>query len=405
MYSIMTIIINIIHNFLDLYSVFHEFQGRFAERNREKAIIRMITTMHVAEEPDLSLFSVFPVFPQPLLFEGKRLKDSDLICCLMWSPSLCIFCGKKDESLTEDGLDLHYWKHCPMLRRCNECKQVGNHCISKHAFRSSCWTGLAVITPVVWSQVVEIEGLSEHLLGECESRSKFSQCPQCSEAVATDDLGRHVQSPACNRESVAQSLCRWTIVFIATLLMYIKKYNLLTLTILLSHFSKFYLQNSTFGILNTLPHLFMHACIHVCIHSFSQLVWLVFSFYLSACVLIVMPCWQFWICFLQWLCTPAQLVGRLKSSFPILREWLQFGKSTSSHTRASRRSKPHRVFVCVYLMINDWMKQSPADVPFVCTAVGCTCCIFEGCFAVNVKIAIQLRSGHWHKHSEKSYKK
>lgn len=38
--------------------------------------------------------------------------------------SLCIFCGKKDESFTEDGLDLHYWKHCPMLRRCDECRQV-----------------------------------------------------------------------------------------------------------------------------------------------------------------------------------------------------------------------------------------------------------------------------------------
>lgn len=38
--------------------------------------------------------------------------------------SLCIFCGKKDESFTEDGLDLHYWKYCPMLQRCDECRQV-----------------------------------------------------------------------------------------------------------------------------------------------------------------------------------------------------------------------------------------------------------------------------------------
>uniref|UniRef100_A0A4W6G9A7 Centrosomal protein of 104 kDa n=1 Tax=Lates calcarifer TaxID=8187 RepID=A0A4W6G9A7_LATCA len=84
---------------------------------------------------------------------------------------LCIFCGKKDESFTEDGLDLHYWKHCPMLRRCDECRQV-----------------------------VEISSLTEHLLGECESRSRFSQCPRCSEAVASEDLSRHVQGPACNRE-------------------------------------------------------------------------------------------------------------------------------------------------------------------------------------------------------------
>lgn len=38
--------------------------------------------------------------------------------------SLCIFCGERDETFTEEGLDLHYWKHCPMLTRCDFCKQV-----------------------------------------------------------------------------------------------------------------------------------------------------------------------------------------------------------------------------------------------------------------------------------------
>ncbi|XP_028266761.1 centrosomal protein of 104 kDa [Parambassis ranga] len=83
--------------------------------------------------------------------------------------NLCLFCGKKDESFTEDGLDLHYWKHCPMLRRCDECRQV-----------------------------VEIACLTEHLLAECENRSKFSQCPRCSEAVPTEDLSGHIQKAACN---------------------------------------------------------------------------------------------------------------------------------------------------------------------------------------------------------------
>lgn len=93
----------------------------------------------------------------------------DLRQTISYLDNLCIFCNKKDESFTEDGLDLHYWKHCPMLRRCDECRQV-----------------------------VEIASLTEHLLGECESSSKFSQCPRCSEAVATEDLTRHVQGPACN---------------------------------------------------------------------------------------------------------------------------------------------------------------------------------------------------------------
>ncbi|XP_040922106.1 centrosomal protein of 104 kDa isoform X2 [Toxotes jaculatrix] len=102
--------------------------------------------------------------PQNKITDRADVQQS--INCL---DNLCIFCGKKDESFTEEGLDLHYWKHCPMLRRCDECRQV-----------------------------VEISSLTEHLLGECENRSKFSQCPRCSEAVATEDLTRHVQGPACN---------------------------------------------------------------------------------------------------------------------------------------------------------------------------------------------------------------
>uniref|UniRef100_A0A4W5PRU2 Centrosomal protein of 104 kDa n=1 Tax=Hucho hucho TaxID=62062 RepID=A0A4W5PRU2_9TELE len=82
--------------------------------------------------------------------------------------NLCIFCGEKDESFTEDGLDLHYWKHCPMLHCCDQCRQV-----------------------------VEIASLTEHLLGECENRARFCQCPSCSEAVPTDELTCHTQSPAC----------------------------------------------------------------------------------------------------------------------------------------------------------------------------------------------------------------
>nr|XP_005167010.1 centrosomal protein of 104 kDa isoform X1 [Danio rerio] len=86
--------------------------------------------------------------------------------------NLCIFCGERDESFTEDGLDLHYWKHCPMLQRCLQCRQV-----------------------------VEIASLTEHLLTECERRTDFSQCPLCSEALMRDKLTEHAQSTACNPPS------------------------------------------------------------------------------------------------------------------------------------------------------------------------------------------------------------
>lgn len=67
-------------------------------------------------------------FPEQFLTQetGSSTSLSDLTDVWFWFffLSLCIFCGERDESFTEDGLDLHYWKHCPMLTRCEHCKQV-----------------------------------------------------------------------------------------------------------------------------------------------------------------------------------------------------------------------------------------------------------------------------------------
>jgi hypothetical protein len=51
----------------------------------------------------------------------------------------CNFCGWAGPTSSEQELDLHYWKDCPMLMQCAYCKQV-----------------------------VEIAGNDEHLLNECE---------------------------------------------------------------------------------------------------------------------------------------------------------------------------------------------------------------------------------------------
>ncbi|XP_061701087.1 centrosomal protein of 104 kDa isoform X2 [Syngnathoides biaculeatus] len=100
--------------------------------------------------------------------QNKKTPTVEVQQSITYLDNLCIFCDKTDDSFTEEGLDLHYWRHCPMLRRCDECRQV-----------------------------VEIAGFTEHLLNECESRSKFSQCQRCSEAVATEDLTRHAQGTTC----------------------------------------------------------------------------------------------------------------------------------------------------------------------------------------------------------------
>ncbi|XP_064893925.1 centrosomal protein of 104 kDa isoform X7 [Columba livia] len=83
--------------------------------------------------------------------------------------NLCIFCGERDESFTEEGLDLHYWKHCPMLTRCEHCKQV-----------------------------VEIASLTEHLLTDCDKKDSFGRCHRCSEALPKDELPKHLKNKTCN---------------------------------------------------------------------------------------------------------------------------------------------------------------------------------------------------------------
>ncbi len=36
----------------------------------------------------------------------------------------CMFCGEVNEKFLKQGFEMHYWKSCPMLRQCHNCKQV-----------------------------------------------------------------------------------------------------------------------------------------------------------------------------------------------------------------------------------------------------------------------------------------
>ncbi|XP_067659382.1 centrosomal protein of 104 kDa-like isoform X1 [Haliotis asinina] len=99
--------------------------------------------------------------------QPKTSEDDDMSIVNM--DKVCIFCGERNEGFDDEGLDLHYWKNCPMLKRCANCKQV-----------------------------VEIASLTDHLLSECESHEMFSKCPRCSEAILKEDYDQHVQEKACN---------------------------------------------------------------------------------------------------------------------------------------------------------------------------------------------------------------
>jgi centrosomal protein CEP104 len=62
----------------------------------------------------------------------------------------CNFCGIYDKNFTEESLDIHYWRDCPMLTCCWECDQV-----------------------------IEIKSIEEHLLEECRELNKYMYHPKC----------------------------------------------------------------------------------------------------------------------------------------------------------------------------------------------------------------------------------
>ncbi|XP_063273102.1 centrosomal protein of 104 kDa isoform X1 [Prinia subflava] len=117
-------------------------------------------------------------FPKPenqdyQVYESPRATaaeiQEELSSVANYLDNLCIFCGERSESFTEEGLDLHYWKHCAMLTRCEHCKQM-----------------------------LEIASLTEHLLSDCDKRDSFGKCPRCREAVPKDELPRHIKSRICH---------------------------------------------------------------------------------------------------------------------------------------------------------------------------------------------------------------
>ncbi|XP_071945572.1 centrosomal protein of 104 kDa-like isoform X2 [Antedon mediterranea] len=90
----------------------------------------------------------------------------------------CVFCLERNDEFDKEGLDLHYWKYCPMLKRCQHCKQV-----------------------------VEVSVLVEHLLTECESRTEFAKCPRCSEAHEKYEIDKHVTEKLCTLAKKAMARC------------------------------------------------------------------------------------------------------------------------------------------------------------------------------------------------------
>ena len=77
----------------------------------------------------------------------------------------CMFCGADDPEWNEDSLDLHYWKDCTFLAPCPAC-----------------------------AQVVEIAGLADHLLDECEFKGMYVSCEVTGIAIRSDEYPQFQQS-------------------------------------------------------------------------------------------------------------------------------------------------------------------------------------------------------------------
>ena len=77
----------------------------------------------------------------------------------------CMFCGAGDPDWNEDSLDLHYWKDCLLLSSCPAC-----------------------------AQVVEIAGMADHLLDECEFKSMYVCCEVTGLAIRSDEYPQFQES-------------------------------------------------------------------------------------------------------------------------------------------------------------------------------------------------------------------
>ncbi|KAI9360359.1 hypothetical protein DFJ73DRAFT_76828 [Zopfochytrium polystomum] len=92
---------------------------------------------------------------------------------------ICIFCEQSNPAFTEEALDIHYWKDCPMLTGCPLCNQI-----------------------------VEVPVLTSHMLTECDNRSLVKMCSRCQEAVLASEYLPHISRQTCMPASQVPGVSR-----------------------------------------------------------------------------------------------------------------------------------------------------------------------------------------------------
>ncbi|XP_076451911.1 centrosomal protein of 104 kDa-like isoform X2 [Babylonia areolata] len=151
-------------------------QAEINALQKQLADLRQLNNTKEAEKENAKPSKKKPEPKKPVGNKPKRPDDED--ASTFNTDKICIFCGERNETFTEEGLDMHYWKSCPMLKRCANCKQV-----------------------------VEIATYTDHVLTECDAKANFGKCPRCTEAIPREELDQHIADKTCNPAKASMNHC------------------------------------------------------------------------------------------------------------------------------------------------------------------------------------------------------
>ncbi|XP_076374958.1 centrosomal protein of 104 kDa isoform X1 [Megalopta genalis] len=162
--------------------LFHEFDLIDLQRKKEAEACHKTTTPTRTKttENNVANLTKSPSRTSPVVSTGSSTSIT--------SPSenstdhkgdkMCIFCLSKGQGYSEEGLNIHYWRSCPMLTKCESCKQV-----------------------------VEISYLNLHLLNECDMRSNYVKCETCKLAIHENSFNEHRKSNKCTKPIEGYDRC------------------------------------------------------------------------------------------------------------------------------------------------------------------------------------------------------
>jgi hypothetical protein len=115
-----------------------------------------------------------------------------------------MFCGEADSKWNEDALDLHYWKG--MYVHIYRCIYMNIYiyiciylCIIHIYAYIYIYLDCALLAPCpACAQVVEVAGLPEHLLDECDQKASFVPCDVTGLAIRENEMVAWEESSKCS---------------------------------------------------------------------------------------------------------------------------------------------------------------------------------------------------------------